>query len=546
VNKEKGTVNSNSHNGRSPSGGGIGYRPHDNELQRVLHVLRRRAIPMALAVVIVAAAAVGFSLLQAKEYSATASILFRAGNLAQELPGSSAPSIDQTAQAATNLQLASLEEVAARTADRLGHRYTQKEISNGVHVAARGSSNIVDVTASWRSPRTAALIATTFAQQFVHFEAAAERARISVAQRRLRETLQGEFQSAAPDQARIRTIQANLDNLQVLKGVSTGEAQVIQRADVPTSPSSPRPVRNALIGIFAGLLLGIAIAIALEQLDRRVRSATELEELLGVPLLAQIPESNGFITGVTSPISRPPVEAEFFNALSTTIQRLHRVNGAKSVLVTSATAEAGKTTIALNLALAAARSGARTLFLEVDLRRPFAAQRLRIQSEKGLVGALSEGLPLSDVVETIPVPSSGGDEPEFEELDVVVAGAHGKYPPRLIESEEMARILDEAHRDYDLVIVDAPPAGLIADAIALLSLLPAAIVVCRLGQTTREQVQWLRSQLEQVDANVLGLVANFAQVKIDEYYGAYRWQVWQHGMQPRAASHKKRAQDRVT
>jgi polysaccharide biosynthesis transport protein len=538
-------VSTNSSNGQQPFRGGVGFRPQENELQRVLQVLQRRAIPIALAVIIVACAAVGLSLMQQKQYSASASILFRSQNLAQELPGSASPSVDQTAQAATNLELASLQDVAARAADKLGPGFNQRDISHSVSVSAKGASNVVDVTATWRSPRTAARVATTFAQQFVQFQAGAERVRISDAQKRLHLTLQHELQSAAPDQGRIHTIQASLDNLQVLKNVNSGEAQLVQRADVPTSPSSPKPVRNAVIGIFAGLLLGIALAVALEQLDRRVRSATEFEELLDVPLLAQIPKSDGFISAATSPLPTPPLEAEFFNALNTTIQRLHGANGVKSVLVTSPTAELGKTTIALNLALAAARSGLRTLFLEVDLRRPIAAERLGLSSEKGLVTALTEGLPLSDVVESIPIPSSEGAEPV--ELDVVVAGSQSGYAPRLIESPEMACLMDEARRAYDLVIVDAPPAGLISDAIALLSLVGGAIIVCRLGKTTREQVHWLRSQLEQIDANVIGLVANFVPVKIDQYYGAYRLQFSQNGGQPpRAPSQQEQVEDRVT
>lgn len=540
-------MSSKSNGGREAVKAGVGFRPQENELQRVLQVLRRRAIPIALTVIIVAFAAVGLSLLQEKEYSASASILFRSQNLAQELPGSTAPSVDQQAQAATNLALASLRDVAAHTAHKLGPRFTQREISDSVSVSAKGASNIVDVTATWRLPRTAARVATTFAQQFVQFQAGAERVRIDDAQKRLDQTLQRELQSAAPDQARIDTIQSSLDNLQVLKNVNSGEAQVIQRADVPSSPSSPKPVRNGVIGIFAGLLLGIGLALALEQLDRRVRSATEFEELLGVPLLAQIPKSDGFVSAVTSPLPTPPLEAEFFNALSTTIQRLPGANGVKTVLVTSPTAEVGKTTIALNLALAAARSGLRTLYLEVDLRRPIAAERLGLSSEKGLVTALTEGLPLSDVVESIRVPSSDAAESEWGELDVVVAGPQSGYAPRLIESGEMAGLVDDARHAYDLVIVDAPPAGLISDAIALLSLVGGAIIVCRLGQTTREQVLWLRSQLEQIDANVLGLVANFVPVKVDQYYGAYRWQISQNGGQPpRAPSQQERVEDRVT
>jgi capsular exopolysaccharide synthesis family protein len=515
-----GTVSGNSrHSGVAR----IGHRSQENELQRVLHMLRRRAVPIVLAVLVVAGAAVALSLTKENRYTASASILFRSQSLAQELPGSTTPNVDAQTQAATNLELVSLERVAARTADRLGHGFSPKEISDNVAVAAKGASNVIDVKATWRSPGTAARVATTFAQQFVRFQGDAERARIRAAQKRLHLTLGREVRSAAPDQARINTIQASLDNLQVLKSVSAGQAQVIQRAGVPKSPSSPKPVRSAIIGIFAGLLLGIALAIALEQLDRRVRSASEFEELLDVPLLAQIPESDGFISGASSPIPPPPLETEFFNILCTTIQRLDQGAGVNSVLITSPTAELGKTTVGFNLALAAARAGARTLFLEVDLRRPIVAERLGIPSEKSLVGALSGGLPLSDVVQTIAVPLTDAPEDEGAVLDVVVAGPASRDAPRLIESEEMQRVVDEAENAYDLVIVDAPPAGLISDAIALLSMIEGAIVVCKVGTTTREQVLWLRSQFEQVDANVLGLVANFAPVKIDQYYGAYRW-----------------------
>jgi capsular exopolysaccharide synthesis family protein len=540
-------VSGKSNGGREAVKAGVGFRPQENELQRVLQVLRRRAIPIALTVIIVAFAAVGLSLLQEKKYSASASILFRSQNLAQELPGSTAPSVDQQAQAATNLQLASLQEVAVRAADKLGPRFNQREISDGVSVSAKGASNVVDVTATWRSPRTAARVATTFAQQFVQFQAGAERVRISDAQKRLLQTLQRELQSAAPDRTRIDTIQASLDNLQVLKNVNSGEAQVIQRADVPSSPSSPRPVRNGVIGIFAGLLLGIGLALALEQLDRRVRSASELEELLGAPLLAQVPRSEGFITAVIPPIPAPPVETEIFAALSTTIQRLNGGQRIKSVLVTGPTTEVGKTTMAMNLALAAARSGLRTLFLEVDMRRPIAAVRLGLLADRNLVGALSGGLPLSEVVQSIPIEPSDSPELEEIELDAVLASP-SRDAARLVESNEMARLIKEAERTYDLVIVDAPPAGLFSDAIALLSLVGGAIVVCRLGQTRREEVLLLRSQLERVDANVLGVLANFAPMKLDQYYGAYRWPI--SAEVGRAASRgggqQERAEDRVT
>jgi tyrosine-protein kinase len=540
--QSNGTMESNG-NGRSPTSAAR-LRPEENELHRVLGMLRRRAIPILLCVVLVAAASVTLALLQDKQYTASASLLFREQTLAQELPGSTSPAVDAQAQAETNIQLASLQQLAARTAEELGPKFDPREISDNVKVAAKGTSSVVDVTAQWRSPTTAALVATEFARQFVRFEADSERARIRVAQRRVRLTLSRELESAAPNQARVAALQHKLDDLEVLKSVSSGQAQLVQRADVPTTPSSPRPKRSALIGIFAGLLLGLGIAIGLEQLDRRVRSSAEFEELLGVPVLAQIPESDGFSAAARVPIPEPPIETEFFNILGTTIQRLDHGSGVSSVLITSPTPEVGKTTVALNLALAAARSGTSTLLLEVDLRRPAVAERLGVASDPNLAQALNSGLPLADVVQSVPIPSPDSPEEIEAQLDVVVAGDQNRDAPRLIESEEMERIIDEAESTYDLVIVDAPPAGLISDAVALLSLVEGTMIVCRLSQTTRDQVLWLRSQLDQVNANVMGVVSNFAPVKVDDYYGAYRWQATQ-AAAPAVERNGKKAEDRV-
>lgn len=506
------------------NGAGNHGRPQasrENELSRIIGGLRRRAIPILLTVLVVAGGAVALSMLQDDQYTASASILFRSQTLAQELPGNTSATVDPQTQAATNLELVSLQRVSARTARQLGPRFDQKEISGSVDVVPKGASNVIDVKATWRIPGTSARIATAFAHQFVGFQADAERARIRAAQRRLELALAHVQASAIPQEARMQTIQTNLDELQVLKSVSSGQAQVIQRANVPTAPSSPKPVRNAVIGVFAGLLLGIALAIALEQLDRRVRSGSEFEELLGIPLLAQIPKSNGFIHDVAHPISDPPVESEFFNVLVTTIQRLDHGSGVNSLVVTSPTAEVGKTTVAVNLAIAATRAGTRTLLLEVDLRRPMVAERLGIGSKRNLLEAINDELPLPDVVQSVPVPVEDGPESADAYLDVVVGGAQIRDAQRLVESSEMHRLLKEAEETYDLVIVDSPPAGLISDAIVLLSMVEAAIVVGRVGTTTRDQALWLRSQLEQVDANVLGVVANFAPVKIDQYYGAY-------------------------
>ena len=380
------------------------------------------------------------------------------------------------------------------------------------------------MTATWSSPVAAALVATEFAKRLKRFEADAERSRIRVAQQRVRASIARELESEVPSQTRIAAMRQRVNDLDVLKSVSSGQMQLVQQAEIPTEPSSPNPERNVLIGLFAGLLLGLGLAFCLEKLDRRVHDSSDFEDLLGVPVLAQIPDSEGFMSAVRSPFLEPPIEVEFFNMLGSTIQRLNHGSRVKSVLITSPTPEVGKTMVAMNLALAATRSGADTLLLEVDLRRPRIADRLGLETEPNLVQALTQDVPLRQVVQSVPVFSPGFDDRDAAVLDVVVAGGETHDAPRLAESEEMERIIEEAESIYDFVIVDAPPAALISDAVALLSLVEATLVVCRFNHTTREQAVMLRDQLHQMRANVLGVVSNFAPVKVDDYYGSYRWQ----------------------
>lgn len=517
-----------------PSGNGSGnglapakatrLRDEGDRLRRLIAFLHRRAVPIVASVLVVSIAAVTLSLLQDKQYSATASLLFREQSVGQELPGGPAVKVDPQTEAQTNLQLGTARRVAALTAERLGPSFDAGEIADSVEVTPKGSTNLGDVTVTWPSAREAALVATEFARRLKRFEADAERSRIAVAQRRLRTTIARELESDAPDLARIAAMRQRVDDLEVLKNVSSGQMQLVSEAEVPSGPSSPNPERNALIGIGIGLLLGLAIAIFLEMLDRRVRRSEDFEELLGVPVLAQIPASDGFMSTVRSPFLEPPVEVEFFNLLCSTIQRLGHGSRVKSVLITSPTPEVGKTMVAMNLALAAARGGADTLLLEVDLRRPRVAERLGLDWEPNLAQALNGDLPLREVVQSVPVFSPAFDEQDAAVLDVVVAGDPTRDAPRLAESAEMERIVEEAESIYDLVIVDVPPTALISDAVALLSLVDATLVVCRFNHTTRDEALWLRSQLAQLRARVLGVVSNFAPVKVDDYYGSYRWQ----------------------
>ncbi len=191
-----------------------------------------------------------------------------------------------------------------------------------------------------------------------------------------------------------------------------------------------------------------------------------------------------------------------------------------SVLITSAGAGEGKSTVAIGLAMAAASAGTKTLLLELDLRQPTLGKKLGLAHDVGVSLALAQGLPLDSVVTQVPL-SPGMNGASEQLLFAALAGPLPPNPIDLIESEQMAELLHEAERQYELVIVDTPPASLISDAIPLVEKVTGVLVVSRLGLSTREGALRLRDQLRNLDAPPLGIVVNATRTASGYYGYAY-------------------------
>src|SRR5690242_6689489 len=221
--------------------------------------LKRRLPVILLCTLLLPAAAVYFSLRQDNEYTASASLLFRDPGFAQTLFGSSvlSPSTDANRDAATNTDLLNQSVVAAATARALGNGETTDHIKNSVSAVSEGQSDIITVHATDHRPAMAARIANTYAQQFILLRQAADRAKIKEGEQLLLTT----YRSLTPLERqgpRGQDLQQQLDKLQTLESIQTGDAELSQPADVPTSPSSPKPVRNGILGGLLGLIVGLA------------------------------------------------------------------------------------------------------------------------------------------------------------------------------------------------------------------------------------------------------------------------------------------------
>ena len=382
----------------------ITKRVSESGLRDVAALLARRLPVILLCFVVLTGAAVAFSVVQEKKYSTFTDLLFKATDYSQQVFGTTgfvpAPA-DPTREAATNQQLLSLDVISGRTARRLGGGLTADELREKISVEPQGQSDVIRVSVEDERPGRAAVIANEFAREYLAFRQEAERAKIT----RAREQLRRQFDrlspaaKAAPEGQGLR---ARERQLTVVADLQTGNAEIVQRAAVPKSPSSPKPLRNGILGGMLGLIFGLALAFVLDRLDRRLKDVREAEEGFGYPILAAIPESGdlGAFASEGS-LELEPAEREAFQMLRANLRYYNVDKDVKSLLVTSAGAGEGKTTVACNLAFAAGRAGEAVSLIEADLRHPVIASRLGIPETEGLGAVLSGQVDARSVVRSL-------------------------------------------------------------------------------------------------------------------------------------------------
>jgi polysaccharide biosynthesis transport protein len=316
-----------------------------------------------------------------------------------------------------------------------------------------------------------------------------------------------------------------LKETDVSAGLKAGNVHVIDRGHVPTMPTSPNVPVNLTLGLFLAVITGLTAASAIEVLDRTIKTPEDVERDLRLPFLGAIPAfektwkatNNGHLIPLEQAHSAPlshrdmasSVYWESYRALRTSLL-FSPENRPHSILVTSALAGEGKSTTAVNLAITLAHTGARTIVVELDLRRPRLADTLALESDRGMSRYLSGQSQFHTEIQQSAVP----------ELFVVTAGPVPPNPPELIGSARMVNALELLQRHFDYVVIDGPPLT-VTDALVISSQVNGVVLVVD-GHTQREKAQKARNMLMSVDAKILGVLVN--NVKMDatrEYYSDY-------------------------
>jgi capsular exopolysaccharide synthesis family protein len=471
----------------------------------------RRRWPLVVAVVIASVAVlVASHERKAKSYSATASVAFQSATLSDSaLQVTPAGSSEPQREADTEVLIAHSPEVAEAVRQQLHIQAGTSELLSLVKVEAAPTADVLNVVAATGDPQYSARLANAFAEQYIAFQTKSQLAGIETAQGKLEQ----QIRALPVGSAERPTLIQSLQRLAALRAVAGGDANIIGRATPPASPSGAGLAETAVIGLLVGLALALALVFLLESLDRRIKTIEEFEQGYRLPALAGIPQA-AFRAARRSDWGSGEM-LEPYRILRSALDFTAVARRLDTLLVTSAVAGEGKTTVAVNLAHAVALTGRRTVLVEFDLRRPTFAAHFDMDPSIGLTTALTGGAPLGEML-VQPLH-------DLPNLLVLPAGLLPHNPSEMLGSARIAEVIAELAAGESMVIIDAPPLNPVADAQVLLNAptIDATIVVARANRTTRDAVRRARAILDRHIVEPVGVVITGIRDEGRYGYGSY-------------------------
>jgi capsular exopolysaccharide synthesis family protein len=467
---------------------------HDQDgLSSVLTILRQRWLLVLGIVVICVGLAVVHHKRAPKTYDATASVAFRNSTLPDAaLQVTSSGSGDPVRDAGTEVLIARSQQVAAAVQRQLNTRAAPSELLSDLKVEAADNADVLNFTVGTGNPDFSARLANAFASQYIKFKASTEINQIDAAEAALQEQIKA-LPATSPDRT---GLQQSLQRLGELRSVAGGGANIIGLASPPGAPAGGGMTTTAILGLLLGLAVALSLVFLLESLDRRVKSPEEFAREYRLPIIATIPRSA--FRSVRA--DERGDELEPYRMLRSTLDLAAVTRQIDTLLITSATEGEGKTTVAVDLAHAAALDGRRVVLVELDLRRPSFNRHFNLDFRNGLTLALVGGTAPSELLV----------EPflDLPNFSILPAGPLPPNPAELLSSSAVSDMLSELAPKDGLLIVDSPPLNPVADTLELLGsgAINAPLVVARLNRTTRDDVRRARAILSRQMLEPVGLV----------------------------------------
>ena len=362
------------------------------------------------------------------------------------------------------LPLVTGRAVAQRAIDETGIQASPAEVAGRVGATVAPNSVILDVTATGPTSEEARVLADAV------------------------------IRATAQEANRIEQVGATTPGAEPLVRIVPIEAAL------PGSRIAPSPERNVLVGAVLGLLVGYLMVFLRGQLDTRVRTVADVEEIVGVSVLGVVPVAPELRrdSGRGS-LDQLGQAAEAFRQLRTNLRFVAVDQAPRSFVVTSANAHEGKSTISATLARVLGQAGQPTVIIDADLRRPTLATVFDRPGKVGLSQLLAGQISLSDALQDT-------DQPNVR---LIAAGLTPPNPSELLGSRRMKALIDHLAKDH-LVILDAPPLLPVTDAGLLSGFTDGTLLVLAVGRTHKDQARLCAKIMGQVGGRMLGVVLNLA------------------------------------
>lgn len=326
------------------------------------------------------------------------------------------------------------------------------------------------------------------------------------------------------------TLSSRLKEIAISSSLFATNLRVVENAHVPERPASPKRLQIMVVGFLFSLIAGCALAFVRENFDDTVGTIEDVKDWTGLPCLGIVPQIGslcGPALGVPKPakllngarsrffIDRPgSPEAEAMHSLDTAIRIPVRADGdpRQVLVIASSFPSEGKTTIAMNLAMALSRHGS-TCLVDADLRNPQIGRSFSVNSPRG---GLSEVLHGKATIEDVLQPA-----PRLEKLMIMPAGSTPSDPVELLASAGMRDLVAQLRSKFLYVVIDSPPVIPYADSRWLSCLADGVVLVARSGTTTRQAIGLSTEILKELRVPVLGIVLNGVNLKSEYYWYGY-------------------------